>query len=61
MHSRLAGLQHRPEYRHWEQRLSEARQRLAEQSDLLDRELFYAIQPESRLKQLIDQYRAHFS
>jgi hypothetical protein len=61
MHSRLAGLQHRPEYRHWEQRLSEARQRLAEQSDLLDRELFYGIQPESRLKQLIDQYRAHFS
>ena len=61
MHSRLADQQHRPEYQSWEQRLEQGRKRLAEEKDLFDRELFYAIQPQSRLMELIDKYRAEFA
>ncbi|HEV8292490.1 MAG TPA: hypothetical protein VGP94_11225 [Tepidisphaeraceae bacterium] len=56
MHARLADLEHRPEFHDWEQRLAQVQDRLAEEKDLFDRELFYAIQPEDRLKQLIDRY-----
>jgi len=58
MHARLAELQKRPEFRAWETRLAQAQERETEEADLFDRELFYAIQPQSRLQQLIDRYRA---
>jgi len=61
MHARLADQQHRAEYQAWEQRVEQARQRLAEETDLFDRELFYALQPQSRLMELIDKYRAEFA
>ena len=58
MHARLSELQHRPEFHSWEQRLAQAQERQIEEADLFDRELFYAIQPQSRLQQLIDRYHA---
>jgi hypothetical protein len=61
MHARLSEGRYRPEYQAWEQRVQYARQRLAEETDLFDRELFYAIQPRSRLMELIEKYRAEFA
>jgi hypothetical protein len=61
MHARLADFQTRPQFRQWEQRLADAQNRLSEEQDLFDRELFYAIQPRARLQQLIERYHAHFS
>jgi hypothetical protein len=61
MHARLADLQMRPEFHQWEQNLAEAQNRLSEEQDLFDRELFYALQPRARLHQLIERYHAHFS
>jgi hypothetical protein len=61
MHARLADQQKDPQYQAWEQRVGQARRRLAEESDLFDRELFYALQPRSRLMELIEKYRAEFA
>ncbi|HEV8605978.1 MAG TPA: hypothetical protein VGQ99_11455 [Tepidisphaeraceae bacterium] len=60
MHTRLANEQRRPEFQAWEQKLEEARKRVVEEKDLFDRELFFAIQPEARLRELIQRYRAEF-
>jgi len=61
MHARLSEGRYRPEYQAWEQRIQQARQRLAEETDLFDRELFYALQPQSRLEELVGKYRAEFA
>jgi len=61
MHARLSDQRHRPEYQAWEQRLRQARQRLESDTDVFDRELFFAIQPQSRLMGLIEKYRAEFA
>jgi hypothetical protein len=56
MHARLAELKNRPPFQQWEQKLAQAGQRLSEERDLFDRELFYALQPGARLSQLIERY-----
>jgi len=56
MHARLADVRERPDFVEWERRVEQARQREAEESDLFDRELFYAIQPRERLTGLIERY-----
>jgi hypothetical protein len=40
----------------WEQRLSETRDREAEESALFDRELFYALQPRDRLESMVARF-----
>jgi hypothetical protein len=49
-----------PAIRNWEQRLQEAREHAAEDAQLFDRELFYAIQPRERLSAMIERYDAAF-
>jgi len=61
LHRRLrAGLRHE-RYRAWEQRYEQAKAAAAAQSDLFDRELFYALQPRERLQSLIDRYHHEFA
>ena len=45
----------------WEQRLREVERQHAEETELFDRELFYAIQPAERLEGLVARYRAAVS
>jgi hypothetical protein len=56
MHARLADVRQRRDFLEWEHRLERARQQAAEEKDLFDRELFYAIQPRARLMELIERY-----
>lgn len=56
MHSMLDDLAHRPEYRQWQQRYEQAKSIAQRQDALRDRELFFAVQPEDRLKMLIARY-----
>jgi hypothetical protein len=49
-----------PSLKKWEQRLRDAERRDAEDAQLFDRELFYAIQPRERLSASIDRYAAAF-
>lgn len=61
MHNRLAAAAGDPSVRRWEERLEEAGRREAEEKDLFDRELFYAIQPADRLQNVIQYYREQFA
>jgi hypothetical protein len=61
MHRRLNAAADHPAVREWERQLEEAERRDAEEKDLFDRELFYALQPRERLQELIRQYRTPFS
>jgi hypothetical protein len=45
----------------WEQRLRDVERQHAEETELFDRELFYAIQPRERLEGLVARYRAAVS
>src|SRR6185503_19792742 len=57
MHARLADVRERGEFGEWEKRVEQARGRELQDKDLFDRELFYAMQPQSRLSELIERYR----
>jgi hypothetical protein len=56
MHAMLDDLAHRPQYRQWQQRYEHAKSVAQRQDVLGDRELFFAVQPEARLKMLIGKY-----
>lgn len=49
-----------PALRQWNARLIEVQQKVQVEKTLFDRELFYAIQPADRLKEMIERYRADF-
>ena len=49
-----------PALRQWNARLVEVQQKVQVEKTLFDRELFYAIQPAGRLKEMIERYRADF-
>jgi hypothetical protein len=58
MHAGLARfVREDPRYSEWERRLESARQAQRQEKDLFDRELFFAIQPEQRLRGVIERYR----
>jgi hypothetical protein len=62
MHDLLdAALATHPAARRWEEALRETTVREQEERLLFDRELFYAIQPEDRLRRLIGQYERALS
>jgi hypothetical protein len=56
MHSMLDEVRHRCDYQQWQRRYEQARALAQRQEALGDRELFFAIQPEDRLKKLIAKY-----
>lgn len=56
MHERLADAIKRPPYTDWQKRFEQVQHLQAQQSELLDRELFFAIQSAERLKGLIARY-----
>lgn len=62
MHARLAAAE-RTDRRveQWRQRVEQANRDFSEQEALFDRELFYAIQPRSRLEAMIAGYEREFS
>lgn len=49
-----------PALRQWNARFVEVQQKVQVEKTLFDRELFYAIQPANRLKEMIERYRADF-
>ncbi|MGE5608844.1 MAG: hypothetical protein ACM359_06300 [Bacillota bacterium] len=57
MHKQLAAVVDKPVYLDWEHRLDDSWRMARQQQEIFDRELFYAIQPEPRLRELISQYR----
>lgn len=57
MHHTLNTGLHSAAYQSWQQHYEQARRTADLQQDIFDRELFYALQPESRLRGLIDRYR----
>jgi hypothetical protein len=63
MHGKLnAAMASRPpELLRWERHREEAEAREQEERVIFDRELFYAMQPEERLANMIDRYRSDFS
>jgi hypothetical protein len=61
MHAKLAQQANGPAMRAWQERLEEATRERMKQKALFDRELFFAIQPRERLRELIDRYQAEFS
>lgn len=50
-----------PAYLDWQQRMRAAQRQLAQENELFDRELFYAIQPRERLAGLIERVRRVFT
>jgi hypothetical protein len=61
MHRELAGAaQASGALQRWQQRLLEAQQREKQEQILFDRELFYALQPQDRLRQMIERYARQF-
>lgn len=50
-----------PELREWETRRAAAERQAIEERRIFDRELFYAIQPEDRLRRIIETYRTSFA
>jgi hypothetical protein len=60
LHEQLDAASSDPAIRAWQQRLADTARDEALDRDLFDRELFYAIQPTERLKELIERYRAKF-
>ena len=61
MHAALARQASSPGIQEWNRRLEEASREQARQKNLFDRELFFAIQPAERLRELITQYEREFS
>ena len=61
MHDKLAEAWKGDRASRWKERYARAERRSVEEKTLFDRELFYAVQPASRLGALIDRYRAEFS
>jgi hypothetical protein len=61
MHRWLRTLEAGQDYRDWEHRLEAAREMERRQQEIFDRELFYGIQPEARLRSLIEQYQEQFA
>jgi hypothetical protein len=61
MHDKLAKAWKGDAGPRWEARYAKAEQRSAEEKTLFDRELFYAVQPASRLAGMIDRYRSQFT
>ena len=61
MHDKLAQAWKGEAGRRWEARYATAERRSVEEKTLFDRELFYAVQPASRLGALIDRYREQFN
>jgi hypothetical protein len=59
MHDKLTSAWALPPVVAWEQQFRAAEARAQEERVLFDRELFYAIQPEARLQELIHSYREH--
>lgn len=57
MHEELARAMSLPQFASWERELDEARGAAQKEKVLFDRELFYALQPPDRLRQMIGQYR----
>ena len=58
MHGRLAdSVREDARYREWEHRLEAAKQAQRQEKDLFDRELFFALQPEGRLRGVMGRYR----
>ena len=55
MHGKLAAAQSGEQFRNWEQRFEEAKERESEEKVLFDRELFYAVQSEERLKGMVEK------
>jgi len=60
MHAKLAQQAASPAMREWTQRLEETTREQMRQKTLFDRELFFALQPEDRLRQMISRYDAAF-
>jgi hypothetical protein len=58
MHHELDRVVRSPEYQAWQQRFAQARRAVEHQEQIFDRELFYGLQPESRLLGLIERYRS---
>ena len=56
MHARLAAQASSPGMAEWERRLEEATREQMKQKVLFDRELFFAVQPEGRLREMIARY-----
>lgn len=56
MHGKLAQQASSPRMREWAQRLEEATREQVRQKTLFDRELFFAIQPEDRLREMVARY-----
>jgi hypothetical protein len=61
MHARLEAMTLEPPYRDWQQRLDAAQQARHQQEGIFDRELFYLLQPQSRLQTLIGRYHEQFA
>ena len=62
MHGRLAaaGLDH-PDLRRWQEKWEEAQLQSQWEQTLFDRELFFALQPRTRLVELLGKYQAEFA
>jgi hypothetical protein len=58
MHARLAQQRAEPGIQAWSARLEEATREQLRQKAVFDRELFFAIQPEDRLREMISRYDA---
>jgi hypothetical protein len=58
MHSSLAAQASSPGVQAWNRRLEEMTREQQKQKVLFDRELFFAIQPEGRLREMIARYDA---
>jgi hypothetical protein len=61
MHQELSQASiHNPELEQWDQHVRDTERREMEEQTLFDRELFFAVQPRSRLESLIARYAAQF-
>ena len=58
MHSRLGELENQPPYQKWQEWYERAREQARDAEAASDRELFFAIQPEERLRGLVEKYHA---
>jgi hypothetical protein len=61
MHGKLSAAQSGETFRNWERRFVEAKEREVEEKVLFDRELFYAVQSEERLKGMVEKYWEAFA
>jgi hypothetical protein len=61
MHARLAQQSASPGMQEWQRRLDEATREQMTQKAIFDRELFFAMQPEERLREAIARYESEFA